>query len=70
MATGPTLIIADEPDFESTRARLKALMTDLHMKGTAATDGNVHGFFGPLKSDELGVCQYKHIDHHLRQFGV
>ena len=49
---------------------LKTLMTDLQAKGPAATDGNVHGFFGPLTGDEWGICQYKHVDHHLRQFGV
>jgi hypothetical protein len=68
MPTGPTLIIADEPEFEATRARLKRLMTDLHTMGPVGTDGNVHGFFGPLKGDEWGICQYKHVDHHLRQF--
>ncbi|MBV9242631.1 MAG: DUF1569 domain-containing protein [Acidobacteria bacterium] len=68
--TGPTLIIQDEPDFDATRARLKQLMTEFHEKGPSASDGNVHGFFGPLTGDEWGICQYKHVDHHLRQFGV
>jgi hypothetical protein len=30
----------------------------------------VHGFFGPLSGAEWGVSQYKHVDHHLRQFGA
>ncbi len=68
--TGPTLIIQDEPNFEDTRARLKELMSDFHAKGPSACDGNVHGFFGPLTGNEWGICQYKHVDHHLRQFGV
>ena len=67
--TGPTMIVADEPDFEDTRARLKTLITDLHTREPAAVDGNVHGFFGPLTGDEWGITQYKHVDHHLRQFG-
>jgi Protein of unknown function (DUF1569) len=68
--TGPDFIIKDEPDFEATRARLQDLMTAFHGLGAAKTDGNVHGFFGPLTGDQWGVIQYKHIDHHLRQFGV
>ncbi|HEY2847473.1 MAG TPA: DUF1569 domain-containing protein [Pyrinomonadaceae bacterium] len=68
--TGPTLIIADEPDFQSTRGRLKQLMTEFHNAGPARSDGNVHGFFGPLTGEEWGICQYKHVDHHLRQFGL
>ena len=68
--TGPTMKIHDEPHFEDTRTRLKALMTEFHAGGPAACNGNVHGFFGPLTGDEWGICQYKHVDHHLRQFGV
>jgi hypothetical protein len=29
-----------------------------------------HPFFGPLTVDEWNTLQYKHLDHHLRQFGV
>lgn len=28
-----------------------------------------HGAFGPLSGHEWGVLQYRHLDHHLRQFG-
>lgn len=68
--TGPTLIIKDEPDFELTRAKLKGLITDFHGLGSDGTDGNIHGFFGPLNGKQWGETQYKHVDHHLRQFGV
>ena len=33
-------------------------------------DGNVHPFFGRLSGKQWGETQYKHVDHHLRQFGV
>jgi hypothetical protein len=68
--TGPTLKIADEPHFEETRERLKELITHFHGLGESGTDGNVHGFFGPLTGKQWGETQYKHVDHHLRQFGV
>ena len=29
-----------------------------------------HPAFGPLSKDEWGRLSWKHIDHHLRQFGV
>ena len=29
-----------------------------------------HPFFGPLTEAEWGQSQYKHLDHHLTQFGV
>ena len=68
--TGPTLIIENEPDFEMTRARLKELVTEFHGLGESGTDGNIHGFFGPLSGKQWGETQYKHLDHHLRQFGL
>ena len=36
----------------------------------ACTDGNVHPFFGTLTGKQWGETQYKHVDHHFRQFGV
>lgn len=29
-----------------------------------------HPFFGEFTTDQWGKMQYKHLDHHLRQFGV
>lgn len=68
--TGPTLIVHDDPDFETTRARLSELITDFHNRGESGADGMVHGFFGKLNGKQWGELQYKHVDHHLRQFGV
>lgn len=68
--TGPTLVIENDPEFEATRDRLVALVTRFHGLGANAVDGNVHGFFGPLTGKQWGETQFKHVDHHLRQFGV
>jgi hypothetical protein len=68
--TGPTLIIKDDPDFEATRERLSGLISHLHSLGESGTEGNIHGFFGPLTGKQWGETQYKHLDHHFRQFGV
>lgn len=68
--TGAWLKIEDDPEFESTREKLKRSMTEFHDLGESGTDGNVHGFFGRLTGKQWGETQYKHLDHHLRQFGV
>ena len=68
--TGPDFKIKDQPDFNSTRARLRELIDEFHRLGPTGLDGNVHGFFGPLTGKEWGESQYKHLDHHFRQFGV
>ena len=68
--TGPDFKIANEPDFEFTRRRLCELINEFHNLGESGLDGNVHAFFGPLSGKQWGETQYKHLDHHLRQFGV
>ena len=68
--TGPDFIVEGEPDFRSTREKVKTLLGELHALGERGCDGNIHGFFGKMTGAEWGVTQYKHMDHHLRQFGA
>ena len=69
--TGPDfVVIGIEPDFRSTQERLKTLLSEFHAIGEKGCEGNIHGFFGRMTGAEWGVTQYKHLDHHLRQFGA
>ena len=68
--TGPGFIVHDEPDFRLTQEKVKVLLGDLHALGEKGCDGNIHGFFGRMTGAEWGITQYKHMDHHLRQFGA
>ena len=55
---------------EPARERLKTLIRDMHDAGATNSNGRVHSFFGKMTGAEWGVLQYKHVDHHLRQFGA
>jgi hypothetical protein len=68
--TSPSLRIADDRNFAAEHARLVALVDRFCSRGSSAVDGVVHEFFGRLTSDEWGRLMYKHLDHHLRQFGA
>lgn len=68
--TLPSLIMADDRELDRERARLYAAMDRLSATGPAGCTTHPHGFFGRLTPDEWGVLMYKHLDHHLRQFGV
>lgn len=68
--TGPDFIVTGEPDFDRTKERVEALLGELHAGGEQGCDGTIHGFFGSMSGAEWGVTQYKHMDHHLRQFGA
>jgi len=68
--TGPEFIVRNEPDFQKTREKVTALLNEFHSLGEKGCDGNIHGFFGKMTGKDWGVSQYKHMDHHLRQFGA
>lgn len=68
--TDPTFVVSDARDFAREKARLLAVTKRFCDAGPAAADGRVHSFFGPMKGDEWGVLMWKHLDHHLRQFGA
>ncbi|HWW61610.1 MAG TPA: DUF1569 domain-containing protein [Thermoanaerobaculia bacterium] len=68
--TDPTFVVADERDFGAERARLTALIERFVQRGPATAAAATHAFFGKLSGEEWGTLMYKHIDHHLQQFGA
>jgi hypothetical protein len=68
--TDPAFIVADERDFEVERKRLTALIDRFCELGPANAGAQTHSFFGRLTGEEWGRVMYKHLDHHLRQFGA
>jgi len=68
--TAKSLIVSDERDFGQERDRLSALVDKFSAGGPAGCTRNPHGFFGKMTPDEWAILMYKHLDHHLRQFGV
>ncbi len=68
--TDPAFIVSDPRDFAAEKARLTALLTRFCDAGPAAAARHVHSLLGRLQGDEWGVMMYKHLDHHLRQFGA
>ncbi len=64
------LVIAGQVDLDAERARLRSLIDRFVSGGAAVCSTHPHPFFGPLTPAEWAILQYKHLDHHLRQFGV
>lgn len=67
--TAKSLLVEDPRDLPSERDRLSALVTRFAELGPAHAEGRIHGFLGRLSGDEWGRLMWKHIDHHLQQFG-
>lgn len=64
------LVIRDERDLDAERKRLCALIDRFVSGGSSVCTTHPHPFFGPLTPAEWAIVMYKHLDHHLRQFGV
>ena len=70
---GPThkkLIISDQRDFVREQERLKNSVQQFHDHGEAGCTKRPHPFFGKLSAQDWSRGMYKHLDHHLRQFGA
>lgn len=68
--TVPELVVTDARDLDVERERLIALLDRVAAAGPAGCTTHPHSFFGRLTGQEWGVLMYKHLDHHLRQFGA
>jgi hypothetical protein len=68
--TSPDLRITDERELAIERERLIRLIERFSAAGPAGCTTYPHSFFGPMSPDEWAVLMYKHVDHHLRQFGA
>ncbi len=68
--TAKSLVIAGDRDLPTEQQRLCGLIERFASTGPAGCTTHPHSFFGPLKPEEWAALMYKHLDHHLRQFGV
>jgi len=75
LPTSPNFVIKDERDFEKEKTALLELVNKFHKGGSDGPDSfpvgkYPHPFFGKFTSEQWGKMMWKHLDHHLRQFGV
>jgi hypothetical protein len=64
------LVIQDDRDLAEERAGLCGVIDRFVAAGSKGCTKHPHSFFGPLTPEEWAILMYKHLDHHLRQFGV
>jgi hypothetical protein len=68
--TVPGLVIEDERNLRTEQERLCRLIDRFAAAGPNGCTTHPHSFFGRLTPEEWATLMYKHLDHHLRQFGV
>jgi hypothetical protein len=68
--TAPAFRITDKRVFEEEKTRLIDYINKVQQQGRSAYEGKASLSFGSLSADQWNNMFYKHLDHHLNQFGV
>lgn len=69
LPTAPGFKITDPREFEAEKTVILGLLEELNAQRNKE-EWQDHPAFGKLTKAQWGKMQYKHLDHHLRQFGV
>jgi len=70
LPTAPNFIIRDERDYDHEKQQLMELVNRFYKAGPNGISKYPHPFFGKFTPEQWGMSMYKHLDHHLQQFGV
>jgi len=68
--TDKKLVVSDQRDFVREREQLKLKLRQFSEGGESQCTRHPHPFFGDLTPEAWSRGMYKHLDHHLRQFGA
>jgi Protein of unknown function (DUF1569) len=68
--TAPAFIITESKDFDQEKNRLISYIQKVQQLGESHYDGKESHSFGNLNKTEWNNLFYKHLNHHLSQFGV
>ena len=68
--TDQRLVVSDARDFVREQEQLKSKVRQFQEAGEAGCTRHPHPFFGALTPEQWSRGMYKHLDHHLRQFGM
>ena len=70
MRTAPEFLITNERDFEAEKQKMIANIEKTQKLGVSHFEGKDSHAFGPLTEKQWNTLFYKHLNHHLEQFGV
>lgn len=70
LPTDPGFLVVDERDFEAEREGLLRQVERFAGAGADLLTRDPHPFFGNMNPQEWDRLMWKHLDHHLRQFGA
>ncbi len=69
LPTASSFKVTENKDFAAEKVILEKIIDEFHSKKNQEK-WEPHPVFGKFTPAEWGQMQYKHLDHHLKQFGV
>ncbi len=69
MATAKEYVVESNCNFQEEKKNLKSMIAAFYKQRTKSV-WDPHPSFGDFTSEQWGMMQFKHLDHHLRQFGA
>ena len=70
LPTDKNFVVTDRHDVDIEKKNLIALVQRFAQVGPGGITKDPHPFFGTMTTQEWDTLMWKHLDHHLRQFGV
>jgi hypothetical protein len=70
LPTDPSFVVKHDCNFDSEKRNAIELIQRLSSAELVQIQNRKHPIFGKLTAEEWDVLTVKHLDHHLRQFGV
>lgn len=70
MPTFATVKVSENCNFEKSRTELLSTIKEFLEKAEKNNLISQHELFGKMTTNDWGFMEYKHLDHHLKQFGV
>lgn len=68
--TARQYIVSSEIDFQESKNYLLKSLETFEKQSKRDSESKIHPLFGFMTREEKGWASYKHLDHHLKQFGV
>lgn len=70
LPTDKNFVVTDQRNVDDEKKNLIALVQKFVHVGPGGITKEPHPFFGFMTTQEWDTLMWKHLDHHLRQFGV
>jgi hypothetical protein len=70
LPTAPEFIVKEKKNFDEEKQKLIHLVEKFAALGESGLTKDAHPFFGKMTAHEWDTIQWKHLDHHQRQFGL